>query len=910
MSKPAILRKSKTGKSAFVERGATNNDDILDTDELNQILIKIRQHCYTHNGVDPGQLFDRWDKDKDGTLDYDEMRLLMYKVQSTSEHEFEQLFTFIDKDGDDVISKAEFCDFVHTKPEKGTVLRNDDDTTGMTHPDKQRQKFFKGLQKKGRVSVVGTRWNSNEILDEDELKLVHRKIRAASYTENGVDIPALFSEWDIDNDGTLTRDEFFRAIKKLVPGITPSEFSQLCSLIDVNDTGGIDVVMVQNFVDKHNKDWSRKRVRRGEEDDDPINDAVANSKFFGGLRPSNNKISEKKLKLHGRKTITPAEMKRLRTKVCAESYTAGGMDLKRVYDRLVPADFKMDMKATLKFLRLALPTLTCMDEVNYILGEWGLNKQNDGSLRFKDFQKWAKTKTAKKSVYRKTSYTNKKKHLGKAGIPQSSRFTGHTMGKRYIQDDPIFNNLVPGDLFQNLNKSYKRKTTSKDIEQAAKDVGIDMNELPDVEDYDQDNDDDEDDEDYSDAAYQDSDAPDDGEGLTAREKRTKELLDLGTWSNSDDEGPEDEEKIATVKRAGPQGEINTMLGARKFGGGRFRMPDNFDIGIEGQVKFSMGGGTGENEREAAAVDFYWNQNIRNGKIKNTVKKQDNNGSESTPEDGGTGDGETGEAGEIGDGIVSGSVSKGKKSDGSNPVPLFGLININVVSEPDPAHTGNMNLTGEHSKEYGMFGRTAKRLGSLEDLVDPGTWNFTPGQALGGNNTVKDDVIGSGRGNDPPEDMYGGLPMKDPRGNDAISIYDQSQKRLEQSNADVPPIQSHTMTNRSPRPKPVRQKSTRMADFERLSRPKERLTPTKPSSLSPSKFRPNNSARQYRQSSPRVGNPRVSYFPAESSGDEYSIPPSPRSDRSISSARAQTQRTRSKSTAKWDPKKKKFVQKMS
>ena len=105
MSKPAILRKSKTGKSAFVERGATNNDDILDTDELNQILIKIRQHCYTHNGVDPGQLFDRWDKDKDGTLDYDEMRLLMYKVQSTSEQEFEQLFAFIDKDDDDVIGK-------------------------------------------------------------------------------------------------------------------------------------------------------------------------------------------------------------------------------------------------------------------------------------------------------------------------------------------------------------------------------------------------------------------------------------------------------------------------------------------------------------------------------------------------------------------------------------------------------------------------------------------------------------------------------------------------------------------------------------------------------------------------------------------------------------------------------------
>ena len=69
----------------------TNQDNVLDQDELNQILIKIRQHCFTHRGVDPEQLFNRWDRDKDGTLDYDEMRLLMYKVLSTSEQEFEQL---------------------------------------------------------------------------------------------------------------------------------------------------------------------------------------------------------------------------------------------------------------------------------------------------------------------------------------------------------------------------------------------------------------------------------------------------------------------------------------------------------------------------------------------------------------------------------------------------------------------------------------------------------------------------------------------------------------------------------------------------------------------------------------------------------------------------------------------------
>ena len=897
---PSILPpSSKRNKKPTIKVDCTNKDDILDTAELNQILIKIRQHCYTHKGVDPGQLFDRWDKDKDGTLDYDEMRLLMYKVQSTSEQEFEQLFAFIDKDDDDVISKKEFCEFVHTKPEKGAVLREEDDGTGSNHPEYQRQKFMKGLQKQRRVSIVGNRWNSDDTLDTDELLLVHRKIRAASYTSKGSDLPALFSQWDIDNDGELTLEEFWIAIKKLVPGITKPEFTQLCSLIDTENTGNIDLIMIQTFVDKHNQDWKRKRVERGSEDDDPVNDAVANSKFIGGLRPANNKILDKQLKLHGRKKITPVEMKRLRTKVCAESYTTGGMDLRRVYDRLIPSDNKCDMKALTKFLRLALPTLTCMDEVNYILSEWGLNRQNDGSLRFKDFQKWAKTKAIKKSQYRKTTFEPIQKHLGKAGIPQSSRFSGHTMGKRYITDDPMFSDLVPQDLFKNLNQSYKRKATKEQIEKAAKEVGIDLNELPNNA-YETDEGTEEGEEndyydDYSDASendYQDSDASGDGEYLTAKERRTRKMLDLGTWSNSDDEGPEEAEQMATAAHmSGPQGEINTMLGARKFGAGRFRMPDMPDISLEGQINFSMGGGTGADEREAAAVDYFWDQNVKNGKIPTNNNIGNNNNESDTASNN------------------NNNNNNNNQMQSPNPAPLFGLINLNVVSAPDPAHTGNMHLS-EHSQQYGLFGKTARRLGSLEDLVDPGTWNFTPGQALGGAAVEKD----SRHDDDVAEDMYGGLPMKDPRGNDAISIYDQSQQRLEEPNSsNVPPLRSHTMINRSPRPKPERQRSTRPADYDRLSQPKEILIPTKPSNMSPNTFRPSNEGRQFRQRSPRVA-----YFPTptlESSGDEISDPysnsrnPSPRSDRSISSARAAKQRTRSKSTAKWDPKKRQFVQKV-
>ena len=898
--------------------GKTNQDDVLDTAELNQILIKIRQHCFTHRGVDPAQLFDRWDRDKDGTLDYDEMRLLMYKVISTSEQEFEQLFAFIDKDNDDVISKAEFCEFVHTKPEKGAVLK-EDDTTGMNHPDKQAQAYFKGLQKKRRVSVVGTRWNANDVLDEDELQLVHRKIRAASYTQGGVDIPSLFAEWDIDNDGTLTREEFFIAIRKLVPGITKLEFEQLCTLVDLENTGGIDVVMVQNFVDAHNVTWQRKRVKRGEEDDNPCNDAVANAKWTGGLRPANNALNSTQLKLHGRKKITEAEMKRLRKKVCSESYTAGGMDLSRVYDRLVPADHTIDMKATIKFLRLNLTTLTCMDEVKHILQEWGLNRKNDGCLRFHDFAKWAKTKDRKKSVYRKTTYKNKKKHLGKDGIPMSSRFNGHTMGKRYIADDPMFNDLIPTDLFKNLNKSYVKKTKKKELTKLAEEVGINMDELPDEADYSEE-DDSFDEDDGNNTRYQESDTSGNDEFVSSKERKTREMLDLGSWSNSDGEGPEEEENLGINDKAGPQGEINTMLGARRYGGGRFHMPENLDIGMGGQVNFSMGGGTGTDDQQNAAVDYYWNKNIRDGKIreiKTKKKKKRNTNGEDGDDEEYSNDEEDADAEENEDNSSNGNNNiAANQAVLDNPANIFGLININVISEPDPAHTGKMSLNGASSgQQYGLFGKTARRLGTLEDLVDPGTWNFTPGQALGGGiqNTSNGDEDEDG-----PEDMYGGLPMNDPRSQNAISIFDQQQQRFQDGPQEMLPTHSHTMINRSPRPKPERLKSTLPADYTRLSQPKRTLTPTKPSQMSPNRRRPNDSGRQLKRSGGGPGGPRVEYYdqgnndpPYTSSSNEYSsLPPSPRSDRSTSSRRQPgdiSKRTRSKSTAKWDPKKKQFVQ---
>lgn len=934
----------------------TNQDNVLDQDELNQILIKIRQHCFTHRGVDPEQLFNRWDRDKDGTLDYDEMRLLMYKVLSTSEQEFEQLFTFIDKDGDDLISLQEFCDFVNTKPTKGSVLK-EKDVTGANNPERQSQEFFRQLKPSVRkASVVGKRWKSDDTLDKDELLLVHRKIRAASYTHRGTDIPALFAEWDIDNDGTLTREEFYTAIKKLVNGITPPEFEQLCDIIDTEKTGGIDVVMIQNFIEKYNKGWKRAQVKRGEEEDNPVNDAVANSKFFGGLRPANNQHNDHSLKKHGRKKITHAEMKRLRKKVCAESYTAGGMDLRRVYNRLVPQDNKVDMRAVTKFLRLALPTLKCLDEVNYILIKWGLNKQNDASLRYADFVKWAKKKEQKKLKYRTTKVTAARKHLGKAGIPMTSRFNGHTMGKRYIADDEMFSNLIPLDLFKGLDKSYRKKTSDDAIKKAAAASGIDMDELA---------------SDVSDSSEEDMDDDYGGEApLSHKEKRLREVLDLGSWSDSDSEnggGGESHSKdlneysdfFGEGTSGSPDGSPKTWARTksiygddRQFGGGRFMLPTMPDMTGKSPFYGPESEANQNHAREEAAVNYYWDKNEREGRTRVPPRK----------------------AMDI-DGDEEGNRGGGK-------------INVNFVADPDEAQRVQ-NFVVDPSNTYGLFGKTVKlQSGGIEDLMDPGTWNFSAGQAIGAITARKNghdepslfDSITGHQSEENPYHLASSSPKKNINQNSSIAYEDlvgvsenmgdedddnddsisdfggnpyggpsatqrQKQKQPrrsphqrrgqgrgsqknqpEQRRRGAGPRQrqrqrpqKHEQAQQGPSAQDLNQRNMSFGQQQnqQMLYQQQINSPRKPTTMSPSQRRPNARGRSMQPKQNGTSSPRASLRspraqPMQFYQGDSSVPPSPRSLRSERSARSSNlgeprmNKDRVKSSAKWDPKKKKFV----
>ena len=87
------------------EAKKTNGDDVLTRDEFYEILVCVRKQAFTHKGVQAKLLFNRWDKDGDGFLDYDELREKMQQVvpgfqdQSKNSSSFSPTWTRIETTG-------------------------------------------------------------------------------------------------------------------------------------------------------------------------------------------------------------------------------------------------------------------------------------------------------------------------------------------------------------------------------------------------------------------------------------------------------------------------------------------------------------------------------------------------------------------------------------------------------------------------------------------------------------------------------------------------------------------------------------------------------------------------------------------------------------------------------------------
>ncbi|GMH74267.1 hypothetical protein TL16_g06416 [Triparma laevis f. inornata] len=98
-------------------------------EKLHSIQHKLKAACYSSFsfGMDLSYMFSKFDKDGNGTLDYEELRMLVRKVlkvppTDVSDLELEALFNFLDFDNGGTIEQVELSDFLEKKDDESMAL--------------------------------------------------------------------------------------------------------------------------------------------------------------------------------------------------------------------------------------------------------------------------------------------------------------------------------------------------------------------------------------------------------------------------------------------------------------------------------------------------------------------------------------------------------------------------------------------------------------------------------------------------------------------------------------------------------------------------------------------------------------------------------------------------------------------
>jgi Ca2+-binding EF-hand superfamily protein len=267
---------------------------------------KLRAESYTAHGQDIAGLFERLDKDRNGELDVKEMAHGLRPFGVLTEQEITSLVEHMDSDGDGFVSSQEFLEFMgqvavvekKVNPSRVARRKHEDPTFKKRHGEK-----LTGAQ------LAGVR---------DRLR---RKLRAESYTANGLDVEGLFRRMDKNGNGDLDVKEVAKGLRPF--GVLTED--EIMDVIDHMDTSGDGCISLRDFLEFVGqvapKPEKAKRVARQAYDRATAPDE---GRMGADGRPQ-RRLTKKQL----------GEMRsRLRHKLKAESYTTQGSDMQAMFDRM------------------------------------------------------------------------------------------------------------------------------------------------------------------------------------------------------------------------------------------------------------------------------------------------------------------------------------------------------------------------------------------------------------------------------------------------------------------------------------------------------------------------------------------------------------------------------------------------
>jgi calcium-dependent protein kinase len=181
-------------------------------------------------------LFEHFDRDNSGELDFDEFRRAIRKEGKLKQNEWpdsqlRQLFRLVDADASGTITADEFVQWM------GGDAPEDDAAT----------------RRRGAKAAKKVHSKDQSALNADIARL-KRNFRAAAYHDGQQDLAALFRFYDRDNSGTIGVEEFRQAARKhgkvTAAKMSDAELTRLFAQADEDGSGEIEVDEFVEFINR------------------------------------------------------------------------------------------------------------------------------------------------------------------------------------------------------------------------------------------------------------------------------------------------------------------------------------------------------------------------------------------------------------------------------------------------------------------------------------------------------------------------------------------------------------------------------------------------------------------------------------------------------------------------------------
>jgi Ca2+-binding EF-hand superfamily protein len=188
------------------------------------------------NGVSYSGLFEHFDRDNSGELDFDEFRRAIRKEGKLKQNEWpdsqlRQLFRIVDADASGTITADEFVQWMGGDAPKDNAA----------------------TRRRGAKAAKKVHGKDQLALDADIARL-KRNFRAAAYHDGQQDLAALFRFYDRDNSGTIGEAEFRQAARKhgkvTAAKVSDAELAKLFALADEDGSGEIEVDEFVEFINR------------------------------------------------------------------------------------------------------------------------------------------------------------------------------------------------------------------------------------------------------------------------------------------------------------------------------------------------------------------------------------------------------------------------------------------------------------------------------------------------------------------------------------------------------------------------------------------------------------------------------------------------------------------------------------